>query len=351
MTHWIILTALAACSTPKGLEAFDSGEEPSPNEDAAESDGSAGGDETGGEEGTGSTTGDETGEVGDPCEAGTGIIDCEYTCWADSSSMIGDGICDDGTRGPNFYCSHFEYDRGDCFEGSDEGGSTGGTTSGTTDGGTSTGGTTSGGGSEGSGSTGAATSDATGGSESGTGSTDGSGSGGDSTTTGGSSDDGDSTTGGSGSGGSSTGGSSTGGSSSSWETCGDEDAPGTTFAVTGTTDGEPHSTTASCSFLVIGHPTYDYSYSWVPDSEGTYCITTDESTFDTVLSVWNATCSEELACDDDGGTTPIDGSFVRTSAIEFVATAGERYIILVDGNHRDSDFGSFTLDVASGPCL
>ena len=61
MTHWIILTALAACSTPKGLEAFDSGEDPSPNEDAAESDDSAGGDETGGEESGGEESGGEEG--------------------------------------------------------------------------------------------------------------------------------------------------------------------------------------------------------------------------------------------------------------------------------------------------
>ena len=67
--------------------------------------------------------GEEPGAVGEPCEGGSGVLDCELECWADKEHLIGDGVCDDGSRGPNFFCSEFENDRGDCPEtgGSDAG--------------------------------------------------------------------------------------------------------------------------------------------------------------------------------------------------------------------------------------
>ena len=359
MTNWILIATLAACSTPKGLETFDSGEEPEVDANGDETGGDetggeeTGGEETGGEETGGEEAGDETGgeetggsttgdgdAVGDPCESSTGILDCELTCWADASDMIGDGVCDDGTRGPNFFCTHFDYDLGDCIEGADEGG--GSTTDGATTGGSTTGGTTTGGASTGgsttAGTTGADTSDATGGGTT-------AGTTGDAT--GGSGGSGGSTTGGS-----STGGSSTGGTSSTWdegEYCGDFALPESpTLSASGTTEFASAGVPSSCT--MTGHAdSRDISYTWSPPTTEDYCINTDGSGYDTVLSIWDDGCVAEYACDDFSGLTsglPFDG---RSSAITFPADSGTTYVIVVDGS-RSYTYGDYTLNITPGVC-
>ncbi len=47
------------------------------------------------------------------CSAGK-VADCDGSC--ENSSLIGDGTCDDGLFGPDFNCSAFQYDHGDCDE-------------------------------------------------------------------------------------------------------------------------------------------------------------------------------------------------------------------------------------------
>jgi hypothetical protein len=63
---------------------------------------------------------------GDECADG-GVYDCALECWiADARSYIGDGTCDDGSRGPNFDCESFSSDMGDCSADADvDGGDTG----------------------------------------------------------------------------------------------------------------------------------------------------------------------------------------------------------------------------------
>jgi len=286
MTRWIFLTALVSCSTPKGLEAFDSGEETESSDDVVTVEGSAGTTEGSSTSGGETTDGDNTG-------TGTG---------------------DDTTDGGN------------------TGTGTGGETAVGTDTGAVTGGETVGGESSSDSTDDGSAADGSGTTDGDSATTDGGGDGASDTSDGGASDGG-----------------STGVAPPGWETCGDEPAPGTTFTVDGNTEGEPHSTTASCAFLTVGHTTADYSYSWTPDTAGTFCITTDGSSFDTVLSVWDDTCDVELACDDESGTTEI-GGFVRSSAIDFEAEAGKEYIILVDGNNATTDDGIFRLTVSAEVC-
>jgi len=88
--------------------------------------------------GTGGTGGDPEG-VGEPCtdaDGYPGIADCALNCVdeATATSWIGDGFCDgiDQQWGMNLDCEYFNYDGGDCDDGT--GGTTGGTTGGGTDG-------------------------------------------------------------------------------------------------------------------------------------------------------------------------------------------------------------------------
>ena len=71
-------------------------------------------------------------------------------------------------------------------------------------------------------------------------------------------------------------------------------------------------------------------YSWDPDVDGSVAITTDGSTFDTLLAVYtggglaNLTLAGENSEDDDSGAG-------TTSLVEFDALAGTTYLIAVDG--------------------
>ena len=92
----LIVLLLWACATPMGKKGTDTAAEPA----------------------------DETPEeslIGTECDGG-GVYDCLLECWvAESQAYIGDGQCDDGTRGPVFDCVELNFDEGDCV---DEGGTT-----------------------------------------------------------------------------------------------------------------------------------------------------------------------------------------------------------------------------------
>jgi hypothetical protein len=162
---------------------------------------------------------------------------------------------------------------------------------------------------------------------------------------------GDGGTTGDGTGGGTTGGgtSGDGGSPASlWDdVCGDWTLPDAfTIGFTGSTELAGSGVPSSCE--LTGHDANDASHIWNPPSSGVYCINTDGSEFDTVLSIWDGDCEEELECDDDGGTTsgPYGGS---TSAISVTVAAGMAYVIVVDG-WRDYDYGAYTLNVVPGEC-
>ena len=85
------------------------------------------------------------------------------------------------------------------------------------------------------------------------------------------------------------------------------------------------------------------TYRWSPPYDGCWEFDTEESSFDTVLRVWDpagATCSSstELDCDDDGGGSD------RTSVLEAEFFSDESYIIVVDG-YDSGDSGLFALSI------
>ena len=92
-------------------------------------------------------------EPGDDCAGVEGVLDCHLECWVeDARDYLGDDVCDEGGRGPDFNCEELNYDRGDCAAPDDSAGTTddGGATEGdTAEGDTAEGGTTEGGSSEG----------------------------------------------------------------------------------------------------------------------------------------------------------------------------------------------------------
>jgi hypothetical protein len=82
----------------------------------------------------------------------------------------------------------------------------------------------------------------------------------------------------------------------------------------------------------------EYVFSVVPEQTGTVCISTDGSSYDSVLHIREAICADSTAqvqCDDDGGE-----SVRSTLAVEL--TAGETYYLFVDGFGTTSQ-GAFRL--------
>ncbi len=79
--------------------------------------------------GSGSTAGADEADGG--CEQSLepgepGVLDCDGTCAP--ASWIGDGYCDDGRDGVNFFCDTHQQDGGDCDSVDDAGGGDGSTT-------------------------------------------------------------------------------------------------------------------------------------------------------------------------------------------------------------------------------
>jgi hypothetical protein len=127
-------------------------------------------------------------------------------------------------------------------------------------------------------------------------------------------------------------------------TCDGEDL-GTAVGVgvaAGDSTGATHDWEPDCVSL-SGHETPDVEFWWTPPVTGPYCITTEGSDFDTVLSIIEADCSTVFACDDDGPS--FDGD--ATSALEEHMSVGVDYLIVIDG-YSFSAYGSYVLNIT--PC-
>ena len=95
--------------------------------------------------------------------------------------------------------------------------------------------------------------------------------------------------------------------------------------------------TATCG----GGGANDVAYEFVAPRDDYYRFSTAGSTFDTVLSLRDATCSgTELACNDNAGALP-------TSEIVQRIAQGDHVIAVVDGN---ADFGTSQLEVEYVTC-
>ncbi|MGK0361695.1 MAG: hypothetical protein ACI9U2_004013 [Bradymonadia bacterium] len=103
----------------------------------------------------------------------------------------------------------------------------------------------------------------------------------------------------------------------------------------GDTIGAPNLRLPSCS---IGSNAPDAIYVLVSPVDAEITVDTEGSQFDTVLTVLDADCDTELACNDDGGLG-------TTSLITFDAIAGQTYFVVVDGYQANA--GAFTLTVQS----
>ncbi len=77
-------------------------------------------------------------------------------------------------------------------------------------------------------------------------------------------------------------------------------------------------------------------YRWRPDTTRPYRIDTFGSEFDTVLYVFRGCSREPVACNDDHDSLQ--------SLVAFDATAGQAYILVVDG-YEPSDQGDFLLTI------
>ena len=327
------------------------------------------------------------GNVGDgtngaDCENGVGIIDCEANCWSSSVlSLLGDGRCDEGERGPDFACVDWSDDEGDCPVGGDAGagedtsGEDGGTATGAADAGAAdagaadtTGGSedagddgTSGSTDEGGSSTdagdssgsdeGSGTDDGTG--SGGTGSDDGTGSGGTGSDDGGGADtfggcefaDGDCVNG-------IAAGECTG-FGGTWYAAGCPTECYDSYVVDGYYyDSDPSDVVYSNTFepsCRSGSGVTDVAYAWSPPFDGEYCFTalvgvdSEDMGIAPVLSIWNDDCVTERAC--------LVGDPSDSAAMVFhtgVFYASETYRVVIE-HYRSSDVGDFSLIIDSCP--
>jgi hypothetical protein len=90
---------------------------------------------------------------------------------------------------------------------------------------------------------------------------------------------------------------------------------------------------ASCG---AGQASEDHAYAWTAPSTGSYIADTVGSSFDTALTIQTTGCSE-LACNDDSGGTV-------QSSVTFSATAGDQFLIVVDG-YSTYNCGPYVLNV------
>lgn len=85
----------------------------------------------------------------------------------------------------------------------------------------------------------------------------------------------------------------------------------------------------------------DVSLVWVAPDSGVYTAHTNDSDFDTLLTLIVGGCTGEVVeCDDDGGRN-------LASAITFDATAGQAYVFIVDGYDRSED-GDWAFSIIEG---
>lgn len=107
----------------------------------------------------------------------------------------------------------------------------------------------------------------------------------------------------------------------------------TAAVVSDTTDTATNVFAGSCG----GEDAPDRVYLWTVPASGLYRISTEGSSFDTVLYLFNAGCSaDELACSDDASGF--------TSHIDVDAEEGAEIVIVVDGFGEAS--GDYQLSIA-----
>ncbi|WP_438007899.1 MXAN_6577-like cysteine-rich protein [Sorangium sp. So ce321] len=102
--------------------------------------------------------------------------------------------------------------------------------------------------------------------------------------------------------------------------------------VTGTTAEQPESVTPTCGSSTAP----DMLYSYTAAENGTYIFDTFGSSFDTVLQVFDGSCSTPLRCNDDAGGG-------RQSRLTVDMVAGQTVLIAVDG--RGTSSGEYVLQV------
>jgi len=103
--------------------------------------------------------------------------------------------------------------------------------------------------------------------------------------------------------------------------------------VTGSTSGTLDDIDGSCG----SSGGQDYVLFWEAPEDGCYEITTDGSSFDTLLLIYHGCEGTEIACNDDGG----EG---LRSRLTLTAEAGDIYFLVVDGYSSFSS-GAFTLNI------
>ena len=104
------------------------------------------------------------------------------------------------------------------------------------------------------------------------------------------------------------------------------------LTVMGDTTGLPDVVPTSCSFN-----SGEMTYSFTAPADDTYTFDTNGSTFNTVLSVREATCGgAELDCNDD--------TVGQDSQVSVPLTAGQTVIVVVEG-YFPADYGAFTLHI------
>ena len=122
--------------------------------------------------------------------------------------------------------------------------------------------------------------------------------------------------------------------------CEDEDlgtATGDALA-TGSNTGTGDDSSGSC---IGGSLAEDVAFRWEAPDDNCYIVDTEDSDYDTSLYIWTDCGGTEVDCDDDGGSG-------TTSMIEFCASAGDQYIIVVDG-YSSTSVGNYSLDINVAP--
>ncbi len=96
---------------------------------------------------------------------------------------------------------------------------------------------------------------------------------------------------------------------------------------------------SSCGY----NDTFDVWHYYQPQNGGSVTVSTDGSTFDTTLSVFNACGGEELACNDDYSLNNTQ------SKVSFDAVKGKTYHIRIAGFNGER--GSYELLITRGECI
>jgi hypothetical protein len=117
---------------------------------------------------------------------------------------------------------------------------------------------------------------------------------------------------------------------------GESVATGDNLSTTGADDYEGSYLTDSCGSS--SSSAVDYSYLWEAPGSGCAVFDTSESTYDTVLRLYDECSGSELSCDDDG-------SVGTRSELSYAVEAGEEYLVIVDG-YSSFSTGSYVLDIA-----